>query len=266
MDALGDIEWKSLRHDLGPAGDIPVLLLAARTSDAVHRDLEDRLNSNEFEVSEAAAAAWPFVLELAASPDTPSREWLLDGLYASNAELGARIGGPWTQAWEAAKPALLALLDDPSPEMRRSALFVVGQGRGDSSLVLPALSRRWSVETDPVTRLWIVYAAVEFAGFGDEATVSWLQSLVVPDDEPEARMLVSAAVRPDAAVIVRGLTGNLGLFLAATSQEMGYDQVLEHVLWLLRDNASARIALGLKLLEEPSWRQEALEILHSEGK
>jgi len=81
--------------------------------------------------------------------------------------------------------------------------------------------------------LCVVDTAVELAMAGDQAAVEWLLTLEVGDDEPEARMLVSAAVRPDPAVIVRGLAGRVTLFQEARSFEMSCDAVLQHVLWLL---------------------------------
>ena len=78
---------------------------------------------------------------------------------------------------------------------------------------------------------------------------------------PRARLLVSAATRPDADVILRGLTGDLELFLATGSFEMGYDEVLEHVLWLVGPKDFDGIDLVLALVDVLPWRTEALDYL-----
>lgn len=238
LEGLGDVDWASIWHNGEPARGLPVVLMAARTSEDAQDELLRLLYTHEFEVVETAGAALPFVVELVACQDTPRREWLLDEIYGNTAEVGSRGSEPWVHrswrpAWEAAKPAIVALLDDDSRGVRQSALFVLGQGRGDSSLVLPALTRLWDAETDPATRLCVVDTAIELAMTGDQAAAEWLLALEVGDHEPEARMLVSAAVKPDAAVIVRGLAGRVTLFQEARSFEMGHDAVLHHVLWLL---------------------------------
>ncbi|MGW6931490.1 hypothetical protein ACWGE0_15655 [Lentzea sp. NPDC054927] len=265
VEGLKGIDWYRLRSHNGYADDLPRLLKQARTSVEAHEELVRHLCGNEFDVSEATAAAWPFLLDLVAHDSTPDRQWLLDQVCGSIAAAGgSRSDGvhpSWPPAWEAAKPALLALLDHGSATVRRGTLFVLGEGRGDSAPVLPALTRRWELETDPATRLCIVLVATEFAGRGDEAAVSWLRELEVADDEPQARMLVSAATSPDAGVILRGLTGDLGLFLAAGSFEMGYDEVLGHVLWLVRPKEFEGMDLVLALVDVLPWRTEALDHL-----
>ncbi|MFS8095830.1 hypothetical protein LFM09_01710 [Lentzea alba] len=265
VEGLKGIDWYLLRSHNGYADDLPRLLKQARTSVEPHQELVGHLCGNEFDVSEATAAAWPFLLDLVAHDNTPGREWLLDEVCGSIAAAGgSRSDGvhpSWPPAWEAAKPALLALLDHGSATVRRGALFVLGQGRGDSAPVLPVLTRRWELETDPATRLCLVLVATEFAGRGDEAAVSWLRELEVPDHEPQAQLLVSAATSPDAGVILRGLTGDLGLFLATGSFEMGYDEVLEHVLWLVRPKDFEGMDLVLALVDVLPWRTEALDYL-----
>lgn len=265
VEALRKIDWYRLRGHNGYADELPRLLKQARTSVEPHEELVGVLTGEESEVSEATAAAWPFLLELVAHDNTPSREWLLENLCGAIAVAGGSgsdgVHPSWPPAFEASKPALLALLDHGSAGVRRGVLFVLGKGRGDSAPVLPALTRRWDEETDPATRLCLVLVATEFAGRGDEAAVSWLRDLDVPDDEPLARLLVSAATRPDADVILRGLTGDLELFLATGSFEMGYDEVLEHVLWLVGPKDFEGMDLVLALVDVLPWRTEALDYL-----
>lgn len=265
VDGLKKIDWYRLRSHDGFADDLPRLLRQARTSVEPHEELVRHLTGDESEVSEATAAAWPFLLELVAHDSTPSREWLLENLCGAIAVAGGSgsdgVDPSWPPAWEASKPALLALLDHGSAAVRRGVLFMLGKGLGDSTLVLPALSHRWEEEIDPATRLCVVIVATEFAGRGDEAAASWLRELEVSDDEPLARMLVSAATRPDADVILRALTGDLELFLATGSFEMGYDEVLEHVLWLVGPKDFDGMDLVLALVDVLPWRTEALDYL-----
>lgn len=265
VEGLKGIDWYRLRSHDGYADDLPRLLRQARTSVEPHEELVRHLCADEAGVSEATAAAWPFLLDLVAHDHTPGREWLLENLCGGIAvAAGGRSDGvhpSWPPAWEASKPALLALLDHGSAAVRRGVLFVLARGLGDSAPVLPALTRRWELETDPATRLCLVLVATEFAGRGDEAAVSWLRELPVPDDEPQARLLVSAATSPDADVILRGLTGDLELFLGTGSFEMGYEEVLEHVLWLVRSKDFEGMDLVLALVDVLPWRTEALDYL-----
>ncbi|SDP73451.1 hypothetical protein [Lentzea jiangxiensis] len=265
VEGLKRIDWYRLRSHDGYGDDLPRLLRQARTSVEPHEELVRHLCGDESEVSEATAAAWPFLLDLVAHDNTPGREWLLENVCGAIAVAGGSgsdgVHPSWPPAWEASKPALLALLDHSAVAVRRGALFVLGQGRGDSAPVLAALAPRWDEETDPATRLCLVVVATEFAGRGDEAALSWLRELEVPDDEPLARMLVSAATRPDAGVVLRGLTGDLGLFLETGQFEMGYDEVLEHVLWLVRPHDFEGMDLVLALVDVLPWRTEALDYL-----
>ncbi|HEX7307605.1 hypothetical protein [Lentzea sp.] len=265
VDGFKSIDWYRLRSHDGYGDDLPRLLRQARTSVEPHEELVRHLSGGESEVSEATAAAWPFLLELVAHDNTPSREWLLENLCGAIAVAGgsgsADVDPSWPPAWEASKPAMIALLDHGSAAVRRGVLFLLGKGLGDSAPVLPALSARWEEETDPATRLCLVLVATEFAGRGDEAATGWLRELAVPGGEPQARLLVSAATRPDAGVILRGLTGDLELFLATGSYEMGYDEVLEHVLWLVGPKDFEGIDLVLALVDVLPWRTEALDYL-----
>ncbi|WP_394616928.1 hypothetical protein JNUCC0626_46180 [Lentzea sp. JNUCC 0626] len=263
VDGLKKIDWYRLRSHDGYADELPRLLRQARTSVEPHEELVRQLTGEPGEVSEATAAAWPFLLDLVAHDNTPSREWLLENLCGAIAVAGgsgsAGVHSSWPPAFEASKPALLALLGHGSAAVRRGVLFVLGKGLGDSAPVLPALSARWEEEFDPATRLCLVIVATEYAGRGDEAAVTWLRDL--PDVEQPARMLVSAATRPDADVILRGLTGDLELFLATGSFEMGYEEVLEHVLWLVGPKDFDGIDLVLALVDVLPWRTEALDYL-----
>ncbi|MET9229534.1 hypothetical protein [Lentzea sp. NPDC003310] len=265
VEALKKIDWYRLRSHNGYADELPRLLKQARTSVEPHAELVAHLTGDETEVSEATAAAWPFLLDLVAHDHTPSREWLLENVCGAIAVAGgsgsAGVHPSWPPAFEASKPALLALLDHGSAGVRRGVLFVLGKGLGDSAPVLPALALRWDEEADPATRLCLVIVATEFAGRGDEAAVSWLRELPVADDEPLARLLVSAATTPDTDVILRGLTGDLEPFLATGSFEMGYDEVLEHVLWLVGPKDFEGVDLVLALVDVLPWRTEALDYL-----
>ncbi|MGW6448349.1 hypothetical protein [Lentzea sp. NPDC055074] len=265
LEGLRQVGWDELRGRQGYAGEVPALLLRVRSAADAQDELTRHLVTDEFDVPEAAAAAWPFLLELVACEDTPRREWLMEYTCGSIAvaagSQGHGVHPSWPPAWEAAKPALLALLDDDSAGVRQAALFVLSQGRGDSEPVLPALTRRWEAETDPATRLYVVVTATHFAGHGDEAVTEWLRALPVPADEPEARMFVSAATRPDPEVILRGLNGNLSVLVECELFDLGWEGVLHHLFWLVRDKSLRELDLVLALVREPSWRTEALAFL-----
>ena len=78
LEGLDRIDWKTLRHAYGPAGDVPDLIRALLSEvPAERRAAIHELFGNIYHqgtVYEAAAYAVPFLIELLISPSTPDRE------------------------------------------------------------------------------------------------------------------------------------------------------------------------------------------------
>jgi hypothetical protein len=81
LEGLEEIDWNSLRHCYGPAGDVPEWLRALRSDDPERREWGFKgLFGNllhQGSAYEASARAVPFLTELALDPDTASRDRIL---------------------------------------------------------------------------------------------------------------------------------------------------------------------------------------------
>src|SRR5215472_13254108 len=83
LDRLDEIPWKRLTHAHGAAGDVPGLLRNLRTAPAEVWDEQSPLWHlagtiwHQGSVYEATAYAVPFLIELAADPQVPDRQGIL---------------------------------------------------------------------------------------------------------------------------------------------------------------------------------------------
>jgi hypothetical protein len=176
-DDLGQVRWAGLEHNHGTAEDVPGLLRACAGRDAkaaaVAADkLDDVLYHQGGWVCPAASAALPFLARLAADPQVSVRVPVLE-LIASIAELVPRVSPQWVDpgwasALEAAGPALLSLLDDADPVMRRAAAYLAGAGALAPGLVIPALRARSRAEPDRAAR-WDAVISLGAAAAGSAA-------------------------------------------------------------------------------------------------
>ncbi|MBM7168737.1 HEAT repeat domain-containing protein, partial [Streptomyces sp. G44] len=166
-EGLDAVDWAGLRHNYGPADDVPGLLRRCAGPDPEDADeaafeLENLLFHQGGWICSAATAALPFLLRLATAPHVPCRRPVLDLVALLAAEAGTAAGRfvdpAWPTAWERALPEMLALLADPEPEIRRAAADAVARSTSPGALLLPALLRRWQAESDEVTRLDLVLA------------------------------------------------------------------------------------------------------------
>jgi hypothetical protein len=151
-DDLGQVRWAGFEHNYGTAEDVPGLLRACAGRDAqaaaVAADkLADVLYHQGGWVCPAASAALPFLVRLAADQQVSVRVPVLE-LIASIAELAPRVSPRWVDpgwpaALEAAAPALLSLLGDADPVMRRTAGYLAGTGGlARDPRLRPCVSRR----------------------------------------------------------------------------------------------------------------------------
>ncbi|MEU9023841.1 hypothetical protein [Actinomadura sp. NPDC048394] len=266
LRGLDRIDWSALRHAYGSAEDVPGLLRAAAGSVEAVDDLDSRLYHQGGFVCDAATAALPYLVELAAAPGTADRIGLLDLLgrlvHEANTVPGADPG--WPDAWAAALPRLLALLDDPDVAVRRELTSTLSSALSDADAIVPDLRARWDGQDDPAVRLGIVLAAGDLAS-GCTARVLpeallWLRDLRASDD-PQLRLAaglaLSAAVgaqRPDLAAAVEALTGDIAVWrdvpwVGGVSPDLvphfggGASRLLGWIAARIEDDPPARLAL-----------------------
>ncbi|MFF5758165.1 HEAT repeat domain-containing protein [Streptomyces longwoodensis] len=224
MRGLEEIDWAALEHNYGSAEDVPPLLrrCAGRDADAAGEAAADLTNLVFHQggwICPAAPAVLPFLVRLAADPEGTCRRDVLDlvaMLAAEAVQVRPRFLAPaWSPAWERALPELLALLDDPEPEIRRAAAGALADCETPGAPLLPALLDRWRAEADPVTRLDLALAlgkAVRREPVGDRAaSVTDLLHSLLDASDPQLPLAAVHALAPgDPALPVRRLDTVLG--------------------------------------------------------
>lgn len=174
-------------------------------------DLFDRLYHQGGWICPAAAAALPFLVDLAHGSTVEVRAGvvaLIARLAREAATVEARYLDPaWSDAVAEQVPRLVALLADPDPSVRREATFLAACGGLPFSDALDAVWRRWAVEDDRVTRWDLVLA---FGGLlagrpdvPDAAGIRTELRTLLHDDDPQVRLAAIHALaesEPDVAV------------------------------------------------------------------
>lgn len=163
---MGDVDWSALEHNYGDASDVPDLLRAcaspdADTASAALGDLYNKLYHQGGWVCSAAAGALPLLTDLASDRAVHYRPGVIELICQLAREavtaVDEWVAPGWQPALEAARPRLLALLDDPDPDVRRETTLLVAEGIRHPESVT-ALRRRWELETDRTTRVDLVLA------------------------------------------------------------------------------------------------------------
>ena len=230
LRGLDDIDWPSLRHAYGSAGDVPDLLrgiAAGPDPDSALLELDNKIYHQGGTVCSAARAALPFLTAMAESPSIAVRLDVLELIGRLVDELsGAAAAWPdggRPDARAAALPRLIALLDDPDAAVRRELTGALSGARADADAVVPALMARWDAEDDRAVRLGLVVAAGDLAGnctagVLPEALI-WLRDLRDHDDAQvrlAAEMALAEAVgahRPDAGVLADAVRDDTAVWL-----------------------------------------------------
>lgn len=194
LEALEDVPWDRLESALPqhPVTGVPRALrrLALAGGAATDEDCAPLfycLAAGNGRVPSAATAALPFVLALAADPGVAVRVSLVDLLAcmcrtAATAEPDGVDEG-WPAAWEHHRSAVLALLADADPEVRRSALSLAGD--------VEPLLQRWRVEADPTMRVSVLLALGEAAAAAGAAAGEETRAVLaglLSDGEPAMKV------------------------------------------------------------------------------
>ena len=253
FSGLDSVGWDSMRHAYGPATDVPTLLRALVSDDPKAREygLDGMYGSvhHQGDVYDCTVAAIPFLLEAAAMPLLPGRGGVL-GLLASiggadRDDVGLAGGRPLYEAAQravgAAHPLFLQLLDDPDPEVRRTAPSALPAGRDDAGRIVTALlDRPIGAEADADARAAVIASVGTFgrrAAAGQLADVdlavigAWLGDIA--DDaaaDPGTRLAATAELArcapgrlpPDVAASTVGLLRRVYAAASPPAQPAGF--------------------------------------------
>ncbi|MET8976702.1 HEAT repeat domain-containing protein [Streptomyces sp. NPDC004539] len=158
---IDEVDWASLHHAHGSAGDVPELLRALASGRAAVRESAlDALYGSVHHrgaVYDSTLAAVPFLLALAAEEGVADRAGLVELLVSIGGETDAAgaLGPsgeagvpPGEAAVRAGAEVFAALTTDPDPDVRRVAVDATVRFLDDPARVLPLLSRRLLFERD----------------------------------------------------------------------------------------------------------------------
>lgn len=190
LEALDAVPWDRLESALPrhPVEEVPralrrpALAGGAATEEYCY-PLYSCLIAGNGRVPSAATAALPFVVALAVDPEAGARVDLVGLLVAfAHATRTARpdlVDAGWPAAWRRHRGAVLALLADPDPDVRREAIPLADG-------VVPLLER-WRAETDPAVRLPVLLRLGRVAAEAAQADARSVEEVldgVLRDGEP----------------------------------------------------------------------------------
>ncbi|GAA4952410.1 hypothetical protein HD597_000350 [Nonomuraea thailandensis] len=213
FDGLYDIDWSSMEHAYGSAGEIPELMLALRSADRRerHQALEQYYSAVHHQggVYPCTTASLPFLFELAGDPATPDRAAIV-GLLVSigtvaveeaeqeYADLVDFAGA--AAVMRARAQAFVAFAADADPLVRRRAVAGLGLFLDDADRALALLRERLAAEPGLTERLQVLNAAALLATrlpAAWAATLAWLADLAT---DPATNSAIDPGTRLAAVV------------------------------------------------------------------
>jgi HEAT repeat protein len=227
LDDLNEIDWESLGHAYGPAGDAPEALRALVSEDPERRawaqDCLDGAILHQGTIYSATPRVLPFLSRLAADPTVPERHEILQFLAAAARSAGYESDEDEEGEEDAyarqcavelarAAPLCLELLADPDPEVRSAAGALAAlliplqrvhpeetEGQFDRTEILTALRARLQAEESRQARAGLL----EALGTADPDAPELREELfanLAPDRDPLSRMTAALTLlREDAA-------------------------------------------------------------------
>lgn len=187
LENLETVNWKELTHAFGEASDIPLLIRGLRSHALDEREEAlSALYTNIWHhgvIFEASAFVVPFLVELTQHPDVADRDKLLillAHLATGNSliEVHQQIEGPdsleenpelktqlarerqWVlrtrQTAQKFVPGYVRLLEDPDPDVRAAAAYLLACFRGESRKIAPIILRRLGKESHARARASLV--------------------------------------------------------------------------------------------------------------
>ncbi|MFE2965864.1 hypothetical protein ACFXKC_19760 [Streptomyces sp. NPDC059340] len=249
LEALDAVPWDRLESALPrhPVEEVPralrrLVLAGGAATEEYCYPLYSCLVAGNGRVPSAATAALPFVVALAADPGAGARVDLVGLLvcfaHATRMARPEMVDEGWPAAWRRHQGAVLALLADPDPDVRREAIPLADG-------VVPLLER-WRAEKDPAVRLPVLlrlgWVAAEAAA-ADARSVEEVRAVlggVLRDGEPVMKVAaVIAWARLDPQEPVRWID-----LLVETLSDLTVRPRFEEIWYVVG-------------VEEP-WRREAV--------
>lgn len=223
FEGLDEIDWASMHHAYGPAGDVPDMLrgLVSQDEDARRAAEEGMWGAvhHQGDVYDSTVATIPFLLDIACTSGTGQRAALdLLGSYGGvdTSSLledgdplpGVSEGATYVAARKAvaqARERLLDQLDSPDPQVRSAAVGAVLVGRPTKALAL-RLREMHDREGDPDARSITQAALGWLSRKGVAGLDSWVREQVTSEN-PKTRLLALTEVarrggEPETAVLV----------------------------------------------------------------
>lgn len=240
LDGLDDIDWGSLQHAYGSAGDVPGLIRAlASPSPDERRAAIYELHGNLWHqgtIYEATPCAVPFLIELASSKATPDRHNILSylGTLAGGTsytdvhrdfhklpplEFSARLRRElaWVEetrtAVNAGRALYLAALCSKDHRMCCAAAYVLSRYPEKSEGCWEPLRKRYeAAPNDELIRCGIAMLTNEFSEKRTSDT-DWLAAMFEQESLPSVRVALAASIalsdRPPSDGVLQCLTANL---------------------------------------------------------
>ncbi|MEC3955916.1 hypothetical protein VMT65_22975 [Nocardia sp. CDC153] len=202
---LLNINWPSLQHAYGPAGDVPEMLLGFVSDDPCEREIALEWFSaavhHQGDVYDSTVACLPFLFELITDSSIADRGPVAQLLVSIGTSARARVQGgsdtsancaPYAQAHliiQDRAEDFAPLLADPDVEVRSAAAAALALFSADTEHVLALLRGR--LESEPVIecRITLIRAAADMAARADTASVTdWLGRIALAADDPGTRL------------------------------------------------------------------------------
>ncbi|WP_406470245.1 HEAT repeat domain-containing protein [Streptomyces sp. NBC_01615] len=181
INDLDSIDWSSMGHAYGPAGDVPVWLRAMASPDPeVRRKALSDLYSaahHQGDVYPCTAASLPFLFDMAddlAAPDRASIVELLlsigreavdrsEGIYIAPDGTESTAGADSVALMRERADAFISYTADPDPRVRRAAIEGLGLFLDDVNRAMVILRERLSAESGIAERLLVVRTMADLA-------------------------------------------------------------------------------------------------------
>jgi HEAT repeat protein len=256
-DGLDGVPWGELKHNYGTAEDVPELLRACAGTGPDQGaiavgNLDNLLFHQGGWVCSAATAALPFLARLACDPSVAARVDVIETISTLAHEatvVEQRFVDPgWPTALETVTPALLGLLGDGDPAVRRAAVYLAGVGGIDVDLALTALRTRLREEPEAAIRWDIV------AGMGEAAAGSARAGDLSHELEAMARDAADVQVRLAAihglASLGKPAGGHAGLMVDAVTRADA--DGWQDSAWLGGNTGTLVTGTGALLLDDPA--------------
>lgn len=215
INELDSIDWSSMSHAYGPAGDVPGWLREMASADPAVRDkaLSHFYGAahHQGDVYPCTAASLPFLFDMAEDPETPDRASIIELLLSIGRESLDRDvdaiyfspdGTESTAHMDSAAlmrehaDAFVRYAADPEPLVRRAAIESLGLFLDDGDRAVERLRGRLPAENGIVERLLVVRTMASLAlrlPAAHAAATAWLDTLA--DDTTS----LPAGLRPPAA-------------------------------------------------------------------